>query len=254
MKLVTYERRGRRRLGALVDGRVVDLPGLVGHPAFPSSMEALIARPRGTVMDAARAALERTEEIPEWTVRRPTILAPIVPPAVAEEDHRWVVGPGTPVQRPPGNGDTRFDVELAAVIFRPKKPKLKASEAESCIFGYTLMQSWFTPNGFAAALGPCLVTRDEFDATGEIQARINHRDWSSGTLGDIAVPFGEQIVRAAKREELLPGEVFGSGTLGLLRQRRPPRGGAEVVIEHPSIGTLTNVVGPRLRTRRIRAS
>ena len=37
MRLVTYDRRGHRRLGAILDGRVVDLPDAVGHPAFPTT-------------------------------------------------------------------------------------------------------------------------------------------------------------------------------------------------------------------------
>ena len=249
MRLVTYDRRGRRRLGAVVDDKVVDLAGMVGHPAFPSTMEALVARPRGSVLDAARAALERTDEVPHWTVKHPRLLAPILPPSLADEDHRWVVGPDVPVSRPTGP-EPRFDLEVAAVIYRPKKPKLKASEAGECIFGYTLMQSWFSEDSFAAALGPCIVTADEFDLGAEIEARVNGRRWSVGTLADAQVPFPRQIVDAAKREELLPGEVFGSGTLGLIRERRPPRPGASVQIEHPSIGVLANVIGPRARRNR----
>ena len=41
MRLVTYDRGGVRRLGALVAGTVVDLPDAVGHPSFPATMEAL---------------------------------------------------------------------------------------------------------------------------------------------------------------------------------------------------------------------
>ena len=42
MRLVTYDRGGARRLGAWVDGTVVDLPDAVGHPSFPTTMEALV--------------------------------------------------------------------------------------------------------------------------------------------------------------------------------------------------------------------
>lgn len=237
-------------MGAFAGRKVVDLAGLVGHPAFPSTMEALIARPRGTVLDAARAALERGDEVDAWTVRRPRLLAPILPPSLAEEDHRWLVGPDGEVQRPPGNGGTRFDLEIAAVIFRPKKPKLKPSDAAGCIFGYTLMQSWFFDEAFAAAVGPCIVTADEFDPEAEVVARVNGRLWSSGTLEDAEISLEQQIVRAARTAELLPGEVFGSGTLGRVRpDRKPPRPGSTVAIEHPSIGVLSNRVGPRARRR-----
>jgi hypothetical protein len=58
MRLVTYDRRGHRRLGAILDGRVVDLPDAVGHPAFPTTLEAFVQSSRGTVLDAARAAYD----------------------------------------------------------------------------------------------------------------------------------------------------------------------------------------------------
>lgn len=240
-------------MGALVGSRVVDLPGIVGHPAFPSTLEALIARPRGTVLDAARAALEREDELAHWTVRNARLLAPILPPSLSEEDDRWVAAPSAEVVRPPLNGDTRFDVEIAAVIFRPRKPKLKPSDAGECIFGYTLMQSWLAGEAFAAALGPCIVTADEFDPDEEVVAYVNGKPWSAGKIADAAVSFERQIIDAAKTAELLPGEVFGSGTLGRIHpDRKPPRTGAEVRIEHPSIGVLENRVGSR--ARRIKAS
>ena len=235
-------------MGAFVGSRVVDLAGLVGHPAFPSTLEALIARPRGTVLDAARAALEREDELAEWTALRPRLLAPVLPPSLSEGDDRWVTAPSAELMRPPLNGDARFDVEIAAVIFRPKKPKLKPSDAGACIFGYTLMQSWFTDEAFAAALGPCVVTADEFDADAEVVAHVNGKLWSAGRVADAAVSFQQQIIDAARSERLLPGEVFGSGTLGMRHpDRKPPRTGAEVRVEHPSIGVLENRVGPRDR-------
>lgn len=251
MRLVTYEWSGRRRLGAIVGGRVVDLAGMVGHPAFPSTMEALIARPRGTVLDAARAALERTDDLDGWTIPNARLLAPILPPSLSEEEHRWVVGPDEVIQRPPGNGDARFDLEVAAVIFRPKKPKLRPSDARGCIFGYTLMQSWFNHDAFAAALGPCVVTADEFDETAPVTATVNGRAWSEGLVEEAGADFATQIVAAARAQELLPGEVFGSGTLGKRNPaRKAPRPGAEITISHPSIGTLTNKVAGRMRRRK----
>ncbi len=251
VRLVTYDRRGARRLGAIVGTKVVDLAGVVGHPAFPSTMEALIARPRGTVLDAARAALDRKDEVRLWTVRGARLLPPILPPSLAKEDHRWLVGPEGEVQRPPGNGDLRFDLEIAAVIYRPNKARLKVSDARACIFGYTLMQSWFSDDAFAASLGPCIVTADGFDAEAEVIATVNGRPWARGTISEAVATFEDHIVRAARREELRPGEVFGSGTLGRARLNvKAPRSGAKVEIEHPSIGVLRNPVGPRARRRK----
>jgi hypothetical protein len=43
MRLVTYDRGGHRRLGAILGGEVVDLPDAVGHPAFPTTLDALVS-------------------------------------------------------------------------------------------------------------------------------------------------------------------------------------------------------------------
>ena len=63
MRLVTYDRGGQRRLGAILEGDVVDLPDAVGHPAFPTTLEGLVSSSRGTVMDAARSALARRRRL-----------------------------------------------------------------------------------------------------------------------------------------------------------------------------------------------
>ena len=78
MRLVTYDRRGHRRLGTILDGRVVDLPDAVGHPAFPTTLEAFVQSSRGTVLDAARAALAR-DDVKDHVVKRARVLPPLFP-------------------------------------------------------------------------------------------------------------------------------------------------------------------------------
>ena len=84
MRLVTYDRHGVRRLGAWVDGTVVDLPDAVGHPAFPATMEALVSNNGGTLLDAARHALGQPEALQECAVRRPRLLTPLIPSSLRE--------------------------------------------------------------------------------------------------------------------------------------------------------------------------
>src|SRR2546423_2805438 len=79
MKLVTYNRGGARRLGAWVAGGVVDLPDAVGHPAFPTTLEALVARNGGTTLDAAREALSDEENARTRAVPRARLLVPLLP-------------------------------------------------------------------------------------------------------------------------------------------------------------------------------
>ena len=78
MRFVTYDRGGQRRLGAIFEGEVVDLPDAVGHPAFPTTLEGLVTSSRGTVLDAAQTALGR-DNVMEWRVKRPRILTPLFP-------------------------------------------------------------------------------------------------------------------------------------------------------------------------------
>src|SRR5919197_4690469 len=81
VKLVSYDRRGHRRLGALTGGRVVDLPDAVGHPAFPTTMESLLRNHGGTILDVDRESLER-EDVMEFAVPDPRLLAPLLPSSV----------------------------------------------------------------------------------------------------------------------------------------------------------------------------
>ena len=90
MRLVTYDRRGHRRLGAILDGRVVDLPDAVGHPAFPATLEAFVQSSRGTVLDAARAALAR-DDVKDHVVKQARVLPPLFP--------RSLLLPGGPESR-----------------------------------------------------------------------------------------------------------------------------------------------------------
>src|SRR4051812_50050947 len=79
MRFVAYDRGGQRRLGAIFEGEVVDLPDAVGHPAFPTTLEGLVSSSRGTVMDAAQNALARDDAM-EWRGRHPPAPAPPGPP------------------------------------------------------------------------------------------------------------------------------------------------------------------------------
>lgn len=227
----------------------MDLPDAVGHPAFPSTMEALVSRPRGTVLDAARHALSRSDVL-ECVVPDAQLLAPILPPSLSESDYRWVVAPGEELSSPPLAPEPHFDMGIAAVIFRPKKAKMRPSQARDCIFGYTLMTYWSAGDEFAASLGPCILTEDEFDPACDVIVRVNGREWARGNVdADAETGFADQIVAASKKTELLPGEVFGSGTLGARKNGKAPKAGSDIELEAAGIGVLHNPLAPRLRRR-----
>jgi 2-keto-4-pentenoate hydratase/2-oxohepta-3-ene-1,7-dioic acid hydratase in catechol pathway len=236
-------------LGAFVGAQVVDLPEAVGHPAFPSTMEALVSRPRGTVLDAARHALERDDAL-DCAVEDAQLLAPILPPSLSESDYRWVVAPGEELSAPPQSPEVHFDMGIAAVIYRPKKSKLRPSQARECIFGYTLMTYWSAGDEFGASLGPCIVTEDEFDSASDVVVTVNGREWARGSVDeDAEVSFADQIVTTSKTAHLLPGEVFGSGTLGSRKNGKAPKAGSDIELVVAGIGSLQNSLAPRLGRR-----
>ena len=119
MRLVTYDRGGHRRLGAILEAEVVDLPDAVGHPAFPTTLEDLVSSSRGTVMDAARAALQR-DDAWNWRVPKPRILSPLFPTSLlsprAMDVDRRIVGPDDPVPWPATAAWLDYDPMVAAVI------------------------------------------------------------------------------------------------------------------------------------------
>lgn len=94
-------------------------------------------------------------------------------------NHQAIYGPDDEIKRPAK--ETKLDIELEiACIIGKKGSDIKASEARSYIFGYTVFNDWTAraiqkyemsgpPLGpqkgkdFANAIGPCIVTADEME-------------------------------------------------------------------------------------------
>jgi hypothetical protein len=270
MRLVTYDRGGTRRLGAWAGDVLVDLPDAVGHPAFPTTMEALVARNAGTTLDAAREALRRPQIVEEAAVREPRLLVPIIPSSLrtfvgrgeaeSPEGRRLVVGPGEVVEWPASARYLGCELEIACILGRPGR-KLSRARAATSIFGYTLMGDWSawgarrasgkarTPLDFATSLGPCVVTADELDPSSiRLVARIGDEVWSEGTLETAGPSFPEIIAEVSRTEEVCAGEVYGSAGFGFgyrLDPGKALRPGTVVELEAEGIGVLSNRVGER---------
>jgi 2-keto-4-pentenoate hydratase/2-oxohepta-3-ene-1,7-dioic acid hydratase in catechol pathway len=183
LKLVTYDRGGQRRLGAMLGEAVIDLPDLVGHPAFPTSMEGLVARNGGTVLQAAQAVLARGDLSRRFAVDGARTMAPVqaaslrhfqafgsgataggagagrdLPsewhedPPFTVGDHRSLLGPD--VEAPwPSTGEVDYSVEVACVIGRPGRD-LSPADAGRVILGYTLAIGWTARDGSDGTAGP----------------------------------------------------------------------------------------------------
>jgi 2-keto-4-pentenoate hydratase/2-oxohepta-3-ene-1,7-dioic acid hydratase in catechol pathway len=242
----------------LLEGRVVDLPDAVGHPAFPATMERLVRGNGGTVLPAARAALER-DEAEACVVDDARLLAPILPPALrsadAVEGSRRVFGPGDEIPWPPGTGWLEFHPKIAAVLRTRVEGALAPEQASSVVFGYTLVGDFLarsasgdplaTPDGVPLSLGPCIVTADELDPqTAFVTVRVDGEEWVKGNLNGTALRLLHDVERASRTEPLAAGEAFASGPFEIAGFEQRVWPGAEVEIEAEGIGVLRNRLGP----------
>jgi 2-keto-4-pentenoate hydratase/2-oxohepta-3-ene-1,7-dioic acid hydratase in catechol pathway len=254
LRLVTFDRWGHRRLGALLDGKVIDLPDLVGHPAFPTTMERLVRSNGGTVLDAARAALER-DEAEECVVDQPRLLAPLIPTALRAADQsdgaRRVFGPEDEVPWPTTAGWLEFHPKIAAVLRRPVDDPLSPDETPNVVFGYTLVADWLglgasgdpmaTPEGIPLSIGPCIVTADELDPqTTFVTVRVDGEEWVKGNLNGTARSLLRDVAYASKQGRLEAGEAFASGPFEIPGFEHRIWQGARVELEAEGIGVLRN--------------
>lgn len=235
----------------------MDLPALVGHPAFPETMERLVRSNGGTVLDAARAALER-DEADAFVVDRPRLLAALLPASLrssdAAEGARAVFGPDETIPWPAGAGWLEFHPKIAAVLRRRVGDALDADGASAAIFGYTLVADWLarsasgdpipTPAGVPLSIGPCVVTSDEIDPqTTFITVRVDGEEWMKGNLNGTAIGLLRDVARASVHEPLEAGETFASGPFEITAFEQRIWPGAEVELEAEGIGVLRNRLG-----------
>lgn len=256
LRLVTFDRRGHRRLGAFLGGKVVDLTDLVGHPAFPTTMEALVSGNGGTVLDAARAALER-DEADAFVVPGARLLAPLLPTSLRSRDAadaaRRVIGPDDEVPWPQGAGWLQYEPKIVAILRRPVHG-LGTEEAPGAVFGYTLVNDWAVrdasgdptprPEGLPVAIGPCVVTPDEIDPqTVFVTVRVDGEEWVKGNLNGVARSLLQAVAQASRSEDLAAGEAFASAPFDIpgFEQRIWP--GAEIELDAEGIGVLANRIG-----------
>jgi 2-keto-4-pentenoate hydratase/2-oxohepta-3-ene-1,7-dioic acid hydratase in catechol pathway len=236
---------------------VVDLPGLIGHPAFPETMERLVRSNGGTVLDAARAALER-DDVDDFVVDRPRLLAALLPASLrsvdAADGSRPVFGPDETIPWPGGAGWLEFHPKIAAVLRRRVNDALAPEETPDAIFGYTLVADWLarsasgdpipTPAGVPLSIGPCVVTSDEIDPqTSFVTVRVDGEEWVKGNLNGTALGLLRDVARASVHEPLGPGETFASGPFEMPGSEQRIWPGAEIELEAEGIGVLRNRLG-----------
>ena len=154
-----------------------------------------------------------------------------------------------------------YELELACIIGK-EGIDISENEAEGFIGGYAVMNDWSARDiqmeemavglgpakgkDFGTSIGPWLVTPDEFNpADARMTARINGELWSDGNIGQIHWSFPKMITHVSMDENLYPGDILGSGTVGGgcgLELDRWLQAGDVVELEVEGIGVLRNRV------------
>jgi len=155
-----------------------------------------------------------------------------------------------------------YELELGFVVGRTGR-NLSPEEAPSHLFGVTIFNDFSARDiqlnemrlqlgpakgkDFATAVGPWITTVDALDlADLDMRARVNGEEWSHGNSGSIWWNPGELLAYISWGETLQPGDLVGSGTVGLgcgleLGRRLEP--GDVVELEVSGIGVLRNRLG-----------
>ena len=227
MRLVTYARRGARRLGALVGKAVVDLPDLIGDDGFPTTMEALVA----VGAEAAEVAREALAADPApATVPDARLLVPILPsslrdflafedhvkagsarrgepvpdawyemPIYYKGNHRSVYGPDEEIPYPSYTDELDYELEVGCIL-GGRGRDLDVDTAAGLIFGYTLMNDWSARDiqrkEMSVRLGPA-----------------KGKDFAT-SLGPCIVTSDELDPSRLRLTARVDGEVWSEGSLG----------------------------------------
>jgi len=182
-------------------------------------------------------------------------------------------GHGQNISYPHNTNELDFELEFAVIIGNGGS-NLKASEADSVIAGYTILNDWSSRNlqkdempmslgpakgkDFASSFGPYMVTPDEIESAWkddgklhlQMTCHVNGKKVSDGNTNDLYHSFGAMIERASMNTKLMPGEYIGSGTVGTgcILELRPENAGGwlkkgDVVrLEVEQLGILENKI------------
>lgn len=151
-------------------------------------------------------------------------------------NHQAISGPYADIAFPKAGQWLDYELEIGCVIGRAGRD-IPASEAESYIAGYFVMNDWSLRDAqkaemvmnlgpakgkdFATTIGPYLVTPDEiedrrsgkgFDL--QLRCSVNGRVVTENNWASIYFGFAQLIERASQGVVLYPGDVLGSGTCG----------------------------------------
>jgi len=152
-------------------------------------------------------------------------------PVYYKGNHRSMLGPDEPVVWPRYTEKLDYELEMACIIGK-KGRNLTEQDAQNYIFGYCVLNDFSARDiqmqemkcrlgptkgkDFATAIGPYIVTADEIPVPPNLKmtARVNGETWSEGYSGTSHWQWPQMIAHVAMEEDVYPGDIFGSGTVG----------------------------------------
>ncbi|MCK9634888.1 fumarylacetoacetate hydrolase family protein [Methylobacter sp. Wu8] len=280
MKLVTFTHNHETRVGAVVEGFVVDGKNNTKIPAtmlefLSSGADALDAMRQQIDSGLGRIALEQVklhapvprpgkylgvslnyaDHIDETGLDKPEY------PSFFTKQSTCVIGPGDAIHRPKVSDKLDYEGELAFVI-GTRCRHVPVDKAHQVIAGFTIandvsVRDWqFRSPTFTLGksfdthgpLGPWIVTGDEITDP----HNLNLKTWIDGELRqnsntrNMIFNCYEMVAYLSQAMTLEPGDVIATGTPAGVGVKMKPRGymlpGQTARIEIEGIGTLVNPV------------
>ncbi len=174
-------------------------------------------------------------------------------PAFYFSNPNSLIGFEDEVTAPKGETELDYELELGIVIGRRVR-NVPAASAWDCVAGFTIVNDFaarelqrrelvvgFGPakgSDFATAIGPVLVTRDEFsdkiDGRGlrlDMRARVNGRELSRGNSSSLFHAIPRMIEHASADADLYPGEIIATGAIGGGSDPRADAGSDQWMVE-----------------------
>ena len=282
MKIATYEHRGQKSFGVVLDGGIVDLGSRIGNK-YPGVLELL----RAQALDEAGHAIEGASA--DVDLRDVTLLRPVpfpekifcvgvnyanrnaeykdgsdAPkyPSIFVRTPDSLVGHNTDIVRPPESEQFDYEGEIVIIIGksgrRIKKENVRGHIAGLSIMNEGTIRDWLRHAKFnvtqgknfasTGAFGPWIVTTEEFPGFGnlKLETRVNGEVRQSETTKNLVFNFEYLLSYLSTFMELKPGDVIATGTpTGAGTFFDPPKWlvpGDVVEVVVDGIGTLRNTV------------
>lgn len=280
MKLVTFVYKNITRVGAVVDGEVVD--GLA-QKDIPSTMLEFLATGQSALTAMQQLIDSQQARIPFQEVK---LLAPVPRPGkflgvglnyaehIAEtalekpeyptffsKESSCVIADGDAIHLPKVSEKLDYEVELAFVIGKACR-HVPVEKAHQVIAGYTLVNdvtvrdwqfrtpTWMIGKSFDThgPMGPWIVTADEVTDPHDLTLKswVDDDLRQSSNTRHMIFNIYQMIAYLSQAMTLEPGDVISTGTPSGVGVKMKPRGymraGQVVKIEIEKIGSLSNPV------------